>query len=342
MLQVINQTPFSASLSVFSDTDGVECAYAVVKASFTWSQAGLRLAEQQMPLVPVDTYWGEPDKTSLRAANEFSLPKPSTDVLLVGHAVAGRSNIRVSEVGLRVGPLSKIVRVFGNRQWEKTGLGWEFTPPESWEQMPLRWEYAFGGAAKPIEGEQPEYEPFNPVGRGFIGTKESHFEGRLLPNLEDPSFLIRKPSDRPPPACFAPIGPAWLPRREYAGTYDEAWQKNRAPHLPHDFDLRFFQTAPAGMIASGFLRGGEAVELTGCSTEGPIRFMLPVCTLGLSFEFDGKPISKQPALEMVLIEPDEKRVQLLWRSGIKVDKHLLKLRELVVNCPEYPLKRKES
>ncbi|MCX7108933.1 MAG: DUF2169 domain-containing protein [Proteobacteria bacterium] len=342
MLQVVNRTPFSASLSVFSDTDGVECAYAVVKATFTLTPAGPVLAGQQMPLVPTDVYWDEPDKTSLRAAGEFSLPKRATDVLLVGTALAGRKNIRVSEVGLRVGPLSKTLRVFGDRRWEHGGIGWEASPPEIWEQMPLRWELAFGGCALAANGELPEFEPRNPVGRGFVGRKESEFEGRLLPNIEDPASLIRKPTDRPQPACFAPIAPAWLPRRSFAGTYDEAWQKNRAPHLPLDFDLRFFQTAPQGLIAPGFLQGGEAVEFTGCSAEGSIRFMLPVCTVGLEFDFDGKQIPETPSLETVLIEPDGGRVLLLWRAGIKVDKRLLKLREVAVTCREYPLSPKES
>ncbi len=344
MLQIVNLTPFSASLSVFSDIDGVECAYAVVKATFALSPRGeLVVAEAQMPLVAVDAYWGEPDKTSLRAASEFSLPKLSTDVLLVGTAFAGRQNIRVSEVSLRVGPLSKTVRVFGDRQWDKTSLGWEFSPPEFWERMPLRWELAFGGrATKQEEGAAPEFEPYNPVGRGFIGNKENDFEGRLLPNLEDPTCLIRKPSDRPSPAGFAPISPAWLPRRHYAGTYDDAWQKNRAPHLPRDFDVKFFQTAPQGLIAAGFLQGGESVEVKGCAVEAPLRFMLPVCSVGMEFDFDGKKIPNVPNLEMVLIEPDEMRVQLLWRAGIKVDKHLLKLREVTVTCSEFSLKQRES
>jgi hypothetical protein len=342
MLQLFNQTPFTAALSVLSDAEGVECAYAVVKATFALTPSGPALAQQQMPLVPTDAYWGEPDKTSLRAAGEFGLPKPATDVLLVGTAVNGRKNIRVSELSLRVGPLSKTLRIFGDRRWERSGIGWEASPPEIWERMPLRWELAFGGCAAEANGEPPAFEPRNPVGRGFSGQNESEFEGRLLPNLEDPASLIRKPTDRPQPACFAPIAPAWLPRRAYAGTYDEAWQKNRAPHLPFDFDLRFFQTAPQGLIAPGFLQGGEAVEVVGCAAEGTWRFMLPVCTVCLEFDFDGKQMPATPALETVLIEPDDQRVQLLWRAGIKVDKRLLKLREVAVSCREFPLNSKES
>ena len=342
MLQLINHTPLAASLSVFSDKDGVECAFAIVKASFEVSSGGYALAKQQCPLNATDVYWGEPDKTSLLAAGEFSLPKPATDVLLVGHALAPANNTRVAEVSLKVGTLSKTVRLFGNRRWQNTNDGWQPTQPEIWEQMPLRWELAFGGVAQPKDGQSPEYEPRNPVGQGFIGSKESDWEGRMLPNIEDPAQLIRHPADRPLPACFAPVSPSWLPRSEFAGTYDDVWQKNRSPYLPHDFDSRFFQVSTPDLISSGYLQGGEAVEVCGCRPGEPLRFLLPVCTLAFMFDFDGRVMRETPNLETVLIEPDTGRVQLLFRAGIKVDKHLLKLREVAVYCREYPNKPRES
>ncbi len=341
MLQLVNHTPFAASLSILSDLDGVESAYAIVKASFDITANGLTLAAPQSPLLATDVYWGEPATTSLRVPGEFSLPKPATDVLLIGHALAPRENTRVAEASIRVGPLSKTLRLFGNRRWQRTDLGWEASTPEIWERMPLRWELAFGGQAPAEDDKPPEFEPRNPVGRGFNGRHEREWQDQPLPNIEDPGQLIRHPSDRPSPAGFAPIAPSWLPRRDYAGTYDQAWQKNRAPYLPNDFDPRFFQTAPQGLIAPGHLVGGEAVEIMGCNREGPIRFLLPVCSLNLAFDFDGKTLDQPPKLETVLIEPDLRRVQLLWRAGIRVDKQLLKLREVVVNCREYP-KAKEA
>ena len=40
MLQIVNHTPFNASLSVFADPAGVETAYAVVKATFALGADG--------------------------------------------------------------------------------------------------------------------------------------------------------------------------------------------------------------------------------------------------------------------------------------------------------------
>lgn len=342
MLQVENQTPFSAALSVFADLAGVESAYATVKATFDLQPQELLLARQQLPLLAADVFWGDPATTSLRAAGEFALPKPSTDILLTGSAVADRPGTRMVDVSLRVGAVTKRVRVYGDRRWQRNGSKWQATQPQPFERMPLRWDRAFGGIAAEQTDAAPEYEPRNPVGCGFAAAAQDDFTDRPLPNLEDPAFPIATPHDRPPPACFAPVAPTWLPRRAHVGTYDDAWKSRRAPYLPLDFDPRYFQVAPLELIAPAYLVGGEAVELSGCLADGPIRFTLPVCTLQMDFDFNGRQVPAMPRLETVLIEPDHGRVQLLWRAGIQVDKHLLKLRQVNVRCEEYSLEAVEA
>jgi hypothetical protein len=340
MLQVDNQTPFAASLSVFPDVHGIESAYLVVKATFGLTAQAPRLADAQVPLLATDAYWGDPTTTSLRAAGEFALPKPATDVLLIGRAIAPAANTRVAEVSLRVGPITKTVRVFGDRQWQRRSGRWQPSEPAPWERMPLRWELAFGGAVRePGAGPDApvrDWEPRNPVGRGLIDLEAAgRGEPLLLPNLEDPAAPISSDSDRPAPACFAPIAPTWIPRRTYAGTYDEAWTKSRAPYLPADFDARYFQLAHADLIAPGYLEGGEAVELRGFTQGEPLRFDLPALTLDATFDFDGRPRSRPLNLESVLFEPDAGRLQMLWRAGLAVDKKLLKLRAVKLRCAQY-------
>ncbi len=330
MLQVANHTPFSAALSVFPDTAGVESAYAVVKATFNFGAQGPELAKQQVPLLATDVFWGDHVQTSLRAVGEFALLKPATDVLLVGRAIAPAPNTRVADVSLRVGPVARTVRVFGDRHWEKNGGSWRPSAPQAWERMALRWELAWGGVAPKVGDDMPEHEPRNPVGRGIVGPDGVPTEGQPLPNLEDPQALLAEPKDRPTPACFAPIAPTWLPRRGLAGTYDEAWVSGRAPYLPLDFDSRFFHVAPPALIAPGFLQGGEPVELAGFTAGAPIRFELPLCGLELEFDFDGAAVPQPPQLEMILFEPDLGRFQMLWRAALAVDKKLLKLKTLTV------------
>jgi hypothetical protein len=331
MLQVNNQSPFNVSLSVFPDADGVETVYAIVKASFSLGPEP-ELLDKQVPLLATDVFWGDPIATSLRAAGEFALLKPSTDVLLTGHAVAPGPDTRIADVLLQVGLVRRSIRVFGDRHWEKSGGRWRPSAPQPWDRIPLRWERAWGGIAARAVGAQgePEHEPRNPVGVGLVAKKENPKDGQPLPNLEDPRALLNDPADRPAPICFAPVAPAWLQRRQYAGTYDEAWVKSRAPYLPKDFDARFFHLAPPELIAPAFLVGGEPVQLAGFGTGVPLRFTLPECGLQLEFDFDGARLPGDAHLETVLFEPDLGRFQMLWRAALAVDKKLLRLKQLVV------------
>ncbi len=334
MLQVVNHTPFVASLSVFPDTAGVETAYMVVKATFSFDAQGVDLAAKQAQLLAADVFWGEPLSSSIRAVGEFALSKPSTDVLLVGHAVAPGSGTHVADVSLRVGPVARCIRVFGDRVWQKRGGQWRPSDPQPWERMPLRWELAWGGVCPPAGDEVPDHEPRNPVGRGLVANKAQPTDLQPLPNLEDPQALLSRPQDRPAPVCFAPIAPTWQPRRSHAGTYDEAWVSGRAPYLPLDFDPRYFQVAPSGLISPAWLEGDEAVELIGFHA-GSMQFDLPPCGLDLVADFDGQKTPLEPRLEMVLIEPDVGRLQLLWRAALTVDKKLLKLKDVTVRSRVY-------
>lgn len=333
MLQVINTTPLPATLAVFANPAGVECAYAAVKASFELSSGEPVLAARQASFLATDVYWGDPAASSLRAAADLTLSKPATDILMSGRAIAPSGPVRMMDVALRVGPVQRSLRIFGNRTWLRGENGWTISDPEPFERMPLRWELAFGGSTPGVEGKRPEHEPRNPLGRGLIGTDEDDIHGRPLPNIEDPEQLIATPSDRPQPAGFAPIPPLWQPRQGWAGSYDETWQTQRAPYLPLDFDPRFFNVAPPGLVAAGYLEGGEPVEVLGCTAGAPLRFALPRLAIDLAWDFDGRRIEARPLLDTVLIEPDQGRLQMVWRAELVVDKKLTRLRQVEVGCP---------
>jgi len=341
MLQVVNRTPLAATLSVFPNPAGVECAYAAVKATFDLSSGTPQLAPKQTQFLATDVYWGDPITTSLRAAADLTLLKPTTDIMVLGRAVAPRP-LPMMDVTLRVGAIAKTLRLFGNRRWVRRGKEWAISEPQPFERMPLRWEHAFGGIGKIVEGKAPEHEPRNPVGVGFIASYEDDFEGRALPNIEDPAQLIGAPRDRPAPVGWAPVAPAWMPRRAYAGTYDEAWQRTRAPFLPKDFDPLFFNAAPTGLVAPEYLVGGEQVQLDGCTGGGALRFVLPAPRVELQWDFDGREIDAEPKLDTVLIEPDQARLQMVWRADLAVDKRLTRLRHVRVQCADYAVERKAA
>lgn len=334
MLQLSNPTPFKCSLAILPDENGIDCAYAVMKATFAVENNRVSVAAEQQPVVPADQFRGDPATSSLSYAGDLGLPKPATDILLRGHAYAPNGSAPSCDVRVKVGTTEKQVRVFGNRVWDGGLFGLRMSDPEPFLKMPLTYELAFGGRdADPEKPDAVEYEPRNPVGRGLVPkASRAPRKGIALPNLEDPKQLIAGPKDRPAPACFGPVCGHWEPRKSFAGTYDEAWQKTRAPYLPKDFQPRFLQAAPADLIAPGYLNGGEPVEVSGATPSGDWRFALPTVALQFTFAFDGAKHPCTPKLDTLWLEPDDRRLVLLWRGRFAVDKKVHRLEELRVTC----------
>jgi hypothetical protein len=341
MLQVTNTTPFDAGIDLFPDARGVDTLYVALKATFELGPPGrgLRVAEKQVPLLTADVHWGAPGASSLRFAGERHLCKPSTDVVLVGQAHAPRGKpVTELEVQLSVAGLTKRLRVTGDRVWRSGILSPGISSPEPFLTMPLTYERSFGGTHVPERGEA-SFEPRNPVGRGFRGPRgPRELSGLPLPNLEDPGCLVTKAGNGAVPACFAPVAPSWAPRKLHAGTYDEKWRKHRAPFLPRDFDARFFQVAPADLIAPSYLKGGEPVRLVHLLPEGECRFQLPVCVPVIQAHIAGTVETPRAHLETVLIEPDERRVCMLWRAAAPCDKKVLQVRQVTVRLGALQLK----
>lgn len=327
MLQLQNSTPFAASLMVLPDHEGIDTLFTIVKGTFALTGA-VDAAEEQVPVTLADEHHGDPGKSSIRAPSDVCLGKPGTDVLLLGSAWAPESRPAWQmDVSLTVGPLTKTVRVLGDRVWDSGSAGTAMSWVAPFVRMPLVWERAFGGADATDKG--PATEPRNPVGAGFRaprGTKP--LAGMPLPNVEDPGAMISSWSDRPPPAGFAPVAGHWEPRKSFAGTYDEAWEKHRAPYLPKDFDARFFHVAPAGLAASGYLRGGEPVEVRGASPNGLLRFFLPALRVRVAHRLDSAAEERPAMLDTVIIEPDVARLVMVWRSAFPCDKRVLRVREV--------------
>ena len=330
MLQLKNETPFVPSIAVFPNQQGIDTLYVTVKATFDLG-ARVDVSQQQQPVRMADEWWGEPGHSSLKYASEIHLSKPSTDVIVVGDAcLPGRRPVQQLDVAVSVGDRSKILRVFGDRVWERGFFGINISTPQMFETMPLVYERAFGGVHIVDEpNNKVVYEPRNPVGKGFLGKRtKQDIEGQALPNLEDPAQLITQPAGRPAPLCFAPVAPNWEPRKLFAGTYDDAWQKTRSPYLPENFDNRFFNSAHPALQTKSYLLGGEVIELTNMSPHGPLRFALPKCQITTQVRIAGHLERPSLILDTVLIEPNEMRLTLLWRGALSCDKKALKVEQV--------------
>jgi hypothetical protein len=326
MLQLDNRTPFGAVVNVLPDHDGVDTLFVVVRATLALAAAATPLDEQPPP-PPGDEYFGEPGASSLKYASALHLVKPGTDVVVIGSARPARGR-QVTEmlVGLTVGPKRKVVQVLGDRTWRRGGI----TPPRPFTELPLLWERAYGGVHR-IDGRQTLEEPRNPVGVGFPGKRPADGAiGERLPNLEDPRAPLTAFGQRRDPVGFGFIAPSWEPRRSHAGTYDQAWQRTRAPYLPRDFDPRFFNAAPADQVFSPALTGGEPVELVGLHPDGNLALTLPRWDLRCRVRIAGRTEAPPFRLDTVMIEPDANRLGFIFRAAVGCDKQALRIESVVV------------
>lgn len=327
MWQLHNTTRFAASMASFPNEDAVDTLYMIVKATFNMGKE-ITLADVQAPVVNADIYWTEPLKSSVKYATDIHTGKPATDIVMLGHACAmDQKEVRELDVGLSVGEVNKSVRVFGDRQW-KDGL---ITRPAVFKTMPMVYEKAYGGVHI-VDGQVDSAEARNPVGRGHAGNRTvEDMNGVPLPNLEDPRQLIRSHTDQPVPACFGFSAPSWLPRASFAGTYDEAWKKSRAPYLPLDFDKRFLNMAHPDLIYPGFLQGSEPVRIIGMHPRGMMEFDVPHVPLIMRIKVGDK--EAQPAfnLETLILEPNQMRFSMVWRAALPCDKKVLKISEIKIS-----------
>jgi len=315
MWQVDNRTPFAAERGWVRDRTGAEVWLVAVKCTFDILPDGsTRISDDQPPVLRVPEYNGEPGKSSVKYEADLVLTKTTTDVIAVGHAYAPKGRpIEQMEAGFRVGPVTKVLRVTGNRVWGALGV----TKPEPFVTMPLVYERAFGGVDARSAHPERDWDWRNPVGTGFAASRDNA-TGVALPNLEYPNEAVSGWKDRPRPASFGTVACHWQPRVAFAGTYDEAWMKTRQPLVPDDFDNRFYQCAPADQQAPEFLRGGEPVVLHNLTPDGDLRFTLPKIFLGFETRFvDGtRQFHADRKLHTVILEPDVPRVSLVWHTAL--------------------------
>ena len=327
MLDIRNRTPFAADLAPMLDKHGREAAVIAIKGTFTIRNKAqaLQPAEKQEPIVTGDVYHGEPEASSLKFESDILPPRPGTDVSLLGHAYAREPGKPFVDAGLKVGALSKVVRVFGDRVWFKAMGFWVPSDPVPFEKIPVLYERAFGGRDFTHADEKKHaVERRNPVGAGFVTQgKDGFLENLPLPNLEDPNDLISDTDDKPAPAGFGLLAAHWLPRQTFSGTYDEAWKANRFPFLPEDFDERFFHSASPGLTSPKKLAGGEPVRYVNLSTDHDVSFMLPKRNLMVTANVKGRPGTYPALLDAVVIQPDENRVMLTWKALIPCNRQFL-------------------
>jgi hypothetical protein len=306
-----NKTPFAAERSWGRDLNGWHQWIVAVKATYVIGEQEPVLADEQTPPLLASEYIGEPGQSSLKYDADLVPLKPGTDIILNGtaHAPGGQPSVEFA-TGIGINGQRKVLRVLGERHWERSVMGLKPSPPRPVTQVPIVYERAFGGWDKrhPDPAKQ-KWDARNPVGRGIF-VQDADKLGQPLHQLE---YLSGDPQQTGP-AGFGAIDSFWSPRREFTGTYDKAWQQNRHPLLPLDWNPRCLQCAPQDQQTEKPLRGGEVIELLNLTPEGRLQFPLPRVYLTFTTHIDGRVEEHRAQLATVIIEPDLRLLKMVWNT----------------------------
>ena len=316
MWQVKTNTDFSAQGYFMRDRAGAEHWVAALRASFSIGDGGLvKISDAQDPVLLAPAY-ADDEAGELTSESDIAPFRPKPDFIMRGTAcLPDMEGARALEASVSIGAMTKRSAVTCPRMLRKRGGRLSVEQGDPFGGIELTWRNSLGGAdrfAKP--GGEAETEWANPVGRGWTKRWRDLPEGAdiMLPMIEEASDRIQPDRPLPAPFGFGAVQPHWLPRRQYAGTYDAAWQKGRAPLLPDDFDDRFYQSAPADQQLD--LKGGEEVLAVNLSPDGPFSFRLPQIILEATTRIGREKHETRLRLISVELDTKLKTLAMVWNT----------------------------
>ena len=259
---------------------------------------------------------------SLRFAGDVILYKPSTDFFITGHATAPTPEAQswAAEIQIKASgkEYKQTMLLHGKRHWQWSLLrGWHLSQPQPTNQVPLRYEFAYGGSY-PKEDRWERYA-HNPIGRGYVPVhrmdKEVYYPAAQIELANSPLSAVDKPIPVP---GLGPIPRAWEARKKYAGTYDAEWKaelrRNQTADYPADFNPLFFQAAHPQWVCTPYLQGGEKIEAFGLTGDKGLSVTLPEVKLALSGASAQGLLAPEPMkLDTVELDLQKMQVYLVWR-----------------------------
>lgn len=330
MAEFLNHTAFPALL--FDALDPADAGFSVLVAVVSYDltlhpdgSSTLQLSAEQTPLCLADEHYAEPDRSSTRRESDLATYKPRLDVIVNGTAHApGDRPTAAFGAALRVYDSNRSVLVCGPRDWRRGLAGWSLGEPAPILALPLRYEYASGGLHA-VEGRDLA-APANLVGMGWYPPEFlREFRGERLPapQIETPEQPVRGIADALPAAGFAAIGRGWQGRIELAGTADAAWQQQRHPLLPRDFDMAFWNAAPVAqqfphpaplsqvpVVLQNFVPARE-VPGQGVRVDVPVESLFAL--IGLQRGFG---LTRDLVLDTILLDMDARKVHCTYRLAL--------------------------
>jgi hypothetical protein len=240
---------------------------------------------------------------------DTAIPKSGGEFVVSGDACAARGKpAQGLKVSVSVGKQSKLLYVLGERTWQ----GSTATAPVPFERMPLDWAHAYGGPAFAL----------NPHGRGHAPVQVNGNKSHPLPCIEHPHNPSVKPGEPIAPACFEPLQPMSLQRKQFDGTCDDAWLQQDYPGPPKDFDWRYHCVAPQDQWQPDAYSGKEPIELAHMHPDHQqINVQLPgiAPVIGVRRKGEGEDRLSflQARLTTIWLFPNQLRMALIWHAMVQ-------------------------
>lgn len=316
MWQVKNTTPFETKGYFVRDRDGVEHWVTVVRASFSATADGLvSIADEQKPVRLAPEYTDD-TALELKSESDFVPFKTKVDFTVSGRAcLPDMHNFKTIIASLSIGSLHKRAAMSGERRLKRHNGRFVIVDDEAASEVDLSWRNCLGGSdVVSRNGGDVTVNPANPVGRGWTEYWSRLPEGAeiALPLIEAADQRIDPTKALPSPFGFGPVQPHWTPRRNYVGTYDDAWHRQRAPLLPEDFDERFYQSAPADQQLD--IKGGETITATNLHPDGPFSFRLPQLIFDTATQIGTERHEGRMRLISVGFDTRTKHLDMVWNA----------------------------
>ncbi|WP_180899131.1 DUF2169 family type VI secretion system accessory protein [Martelella soudanensis] len=322
--------------------DGSEMGVLVVRAVFDIREGRRAVLPKEQPeMVLSDIFSGEANLSSLKQESEIAPFKPKTDLTFSAIARSPEEKsleswpvrVDIARPGAD-GGMPEVIgshgfHVFGERLMEpeatKGGKRWRLSSVAPVKEVPLTYEHAYGGTVK-IDEESEDTHVFNPVGRGMVSDYLLE-AGEALPAPQIGlvgEFAAWVPGTEMTVCGIAPLTKSWQPRLALAGTFDDAWLRERHPRMPADYGYGFWNAAPQALQFRPFLTGMEQITVHGMRHDpAPYRFCLPEGGLKAVVRYanadDRTLVLRLDTVHCDIADPDpEKHVMtLVWRQAIE-------------------------
>jgi len=242
---------------------------------------------------------------------DIGMPKPQGEVIVYGSYYSpGGNSVSADEVRVEIGQVNKKLLVFGDRYWRRLLAP---TEPEPFSEMPISYEFAFGGK---------DYAR-NPLGKGLDEVDVSGEMRLPMPNIEQEDHLLTSPDQRPDPAGLGPLDLMWEQRASKLGTYDKIWQREYYPGYAPDLDWTHFNAAPPDQWIDGFWQGNESFQIFNMHPQKPrVGGKLPLfrtrCFIEKTTGEDSVFAEVEMRPETVFLFPNVETGVLLYRGVVEV------------------------